>query len=257
MSNRTGKLTRTILVGAIIAAVGFGSGCEFLGLGGDEVEGPIKTDDEKPKDDKPTAEPEVKPSGDSDDEEYTRPEYPNMARRNPFQPDVEVVTPATVAVEGDDRSLEPLEQFAIGELDLVAIISEVAVPKAMFVDPDGFGHVLKEGDRIGRNSGVVSDIRDNEVEITETTGDDGGQTRLRKVKLRDVELTSGNESDLTDEERAALEKLLQTEEGRQALERQYRDMALGASSVDDEKSGQQTETPRKTFPGIRPPSQNR
>jgi hypothetical protein len=126
----------------------------------------------------------------------------------------------------------------------------------MFIDPDGFGHVLKEGDRIGRNSGVVSDIRDNEVEITETTGDDSGQTRLRKVKLREIELATGDDSGLTEEERAALEKLLQTEEGRQALERQYRDMALGASAVEQQKSQGQTEN-RKNFPGIRPPSQNR
>jgi Tfp pilus assembly protein PilP len=260
MSKRTPRmLARTLLAAALIAGAGLGSGCEFLGLDEGEVEQQEDTTEEdEPKQEPPTEQPtEPAQKKASEDDEYQRPEYPNMARRNPFQPDVEVVKPAK-PVEGEDRTLEPLEQFALGELELVAIISEVAVPKAMFVDPDGFGHVLKEGDRIGRNSGVLSDIRDNEVEITETTGDDGGQTRLRKVKLREVELSAGDDASLSEEERQALEKLLETEEGRKALERQYRDMALGASAVDEEGSEQNTtETSRKNFPGIRPPSKNR
>lgn len=243
---------RTIALGLAIVLVG--SGCELLGLSEEEVVAPPPQQQTTPP---PTPQPppqEAKPSAASV-EEYQRPEYPNMARRNPFQPDLEVVQPANVPTEGDERSLEPLERFAIGELELVAIISEVAVPKAMFIDPEGFGHVLKEGDRIGRNSGVISDIRDNEVEVTESAGEDEGQTRLRAIKLREVELTVGDGGALSEEEKAALEKLLSTEEGRKAVERQYRDMALGASTVEGEGSTQQQgQKPPSRFPGVRPPS---
>jgi Tfp pilus assembly protein PilP len=207
-------------------------GCEFLGLS-DTASDPT-TPPPNPVENTAPPVAEVTPVAKRDGAEYQRPDYPNMSRRNPFQPDLEVVKPASVADEGQEERLGPLERFTLGELELVAIISEVAVPKAMFIDPEGFGHVLKEGDRIGRNSGVLSDIRDNEVEVTETTGEDEGQTRLRTVKLRDADLSVGNDSALTDEERAALEKLLETEEGRKALEERYRKMALGASAAGDD-----------------------
>lgn len=187
------------------------------------------------------------PTTTTEADDYQRPEYPQGQRRNPFQPDIDVIVPAETGESTEEERLEPLQRFQLSELELVAIISEIAVPKAMFIDPEGFGHVLKEGDRIGRNSGVLSDIRDNEVEITETTGEDGGQTRLRTMKLREVELSMGSESALSEEERAALDKLLQTEEGRRALEARYRDMALGASTAD----GQTQTNPQEG--GFEPP----
>lgn len=241
---------------AVALTLSTASACEFLGLDGSQTtETPVTQPEPPPA--PPAPEPVVQPPV-SEEGEYARPEYPNNTRRNPFQPDLEVVTPANVETDGQQEALGPLERFALGELELVAIISEVAVPKAMFIDPEGFGHVLKEGDRIGRNSGVLSDIRDNEVEVTETTGEDEGQgqTRLRTMKLRDADLSVGGDSALTDEERAAIEKLLETEEGRKALEARYRDMALGASAVDDDVQPQRTSRPPPDprFQGIAPPS---
>lgn len=255
---------------AIVTLLSVAPGCEFLGLDGGEAQQAETADSAKKADEAKVAEdatPEPEPVKQAAAaEEYERPEYPEGTRRNPFQPDLEVIQPTNVATEGDERTLEPLERFSLGELTLVAIISEVAVPKAMFIDPEGFGHVLKEGDRIGENSGVLSDVRDNEVEITETTGEDEGKTRLRTMKLQSVEIRIGDTSGLTDEEREALDKLLQTEEGRDALQRQYRDMALGASAVNNGQQNQPqggdqqgTAPPRQRdtrFPGIQPPSGN-
>ncbi len=243
--------------GAVVAALALvPMGCEFLGLDGD-VEQPETTQQTAPP---PKTPPPVVTPPPAEVAEYVRPEYPNMTRRNPFQPDIEVLQPVNVPTEGDERTLEPLEQYSLGELELVAIISEVAVPKAMFIDPEGFGHVLKEGDRIGRNAGVISDVRDNEVEITESAGEEGTQTRLRTIKLRDVDLSVGDGSTLSEEERAALEKLLSTEEGRNAVQRQYRDMALGANAAEGGADGQQQQQPesgnappRRGFPGVQPP----
>lgn len=245
--NRT---TRLLVAGALAVTLTTSMSCEFLGLDGEEQQ--AKPVDNKPK--KPVeTETDLTPLTTLNDGEYQRPEYPNMSRRNPFQPDIDVVTPANVQSEGEEEQLGPLQRFALGELELVAIISEVAVPKAMFIDPEGFGHVLKEGDRIGRNAGVLSDIRDNEVEVTETTGEDEGQTRLRTIKLREASLNTGENAALTEEERAAIEKLLQTEEGRKALEARYRDMALGASAVD----GKQQPNNQQPQQGTQPPNGNR
>ena len=224
------------------------SGCDMLGLSGDDEP------KEQPKKTPPKKAPPKVEAVETVAEDYQRPEYPNNTRRNPFQPDPEVIQPV-VTVKSEERPKEPLEQFALGELELAAIISSVAVPKAMFIDPTGFGHVLKEGDKIGRNSGVIADIRDNEVEVKEGNDEDG-QTRVLTVKLRDVEIKSADDSALSDEERESLQRLLDSAEGRAALERAYQDAALGASSVDkkDEKkeSGQPVDN---RFKGIRPPSQ--
>ena len=98
-------------------------------------------------------------------EEYKRPDFPGLARRDPF-----IFEPPQVKVgeddEGEERVKEPLENFDIQTLKLVAIITGTAVPKVMFNDSSGFGHIAKEGDRIGRDGGRISDIRANEVEIT-------------------------------------------------------------------------------------------
>jgi len=186
-------------------------------------------------------------------EEYVRPEYPDTARRNPFMPTPDVIQPSPTSVDGEVRALEPLEQFGLGQLRLVAIVSEVAVPTAMFIDPTGFGHFVKRGDRIGRNSGVIADIRENEVEVTEGGDDEDAQTLQRIVKLREVELTVG-EGGLSEDERAALERLMQTEEGRQALQRSYQELAPGATATEQRETGA---TPSaRPGQGFAPPSRN-
>lgn len=192
----------------------------------------------------------------ADEGEYERPEYPDSQRRNPFQPDPEVVEPQRATEgEGDVRSRDPLEEFGLGQLDLVAIISEVAVPKAMFIAPDGFGYVVKEGDRIGRNSGVVRDIRDNAVEVIEGGDDRDAQTLQRVIKLREVELSTGDDG-LSDDERRVLERLLESEAGREALERRYQENAPGATAAERQETQTQTPPPSgqdPRFRGLRPP----
>lgn len=186
-------------------------------------------------------------------EEYKRPEYPNNTRRNPFQPNPEIILPVNTALT-ETRPKQPMEQFALSELDLVAIISSVAVPKAMFIDPSGFGHVLKEGERIGRNSGVISDIRDNEVDVREGGADDG-QSRVVTMRLREVEMNTSSD-DLSDDEKEALKKLMESEEGRKAVQRSFDDATLGASSVNKKNNnGTGVNNPvDNRFKGIRPPS---
>lgn len=178
-------------------------------------------------------------------EEYTRPDYP--LRRNPFQPDLNVVGGSVQETEAQDlRPTEPLEEFAISQLSLVTIISETAVPKAMFVDPTGHGHIAKEGDRIGLNNGVIRVIRSNEVEVRE--GDDRGSAIT--VRLRERELRSEQEQ-LSEEEQEALRRLLGSEEGREALRREISSGQSGQAPP----SGQQQSSTDRRFPGLAPPGQ--
>lgn len=189
-------------------------------------------------------------------DEYQRPEYPSR-RRNPFQPDPDVVQPERTEVAGEVRPLDPLEEFGLNQLNLVIVISETAVPLAMFVDPSGLGHFVKEGDRIGRNSGIVASIRDNEVEIREgvTEVDNVMTGAVVTLRLSDSDLRVGGEA-LSEQEQEALRRLLESEEGRAALEQSYREMAPGAAAADGESPPRPVQSDDR-FPGLAPPSAER
>lgn len=235
------RFARSLAVVLVASCVALTGCADFLGLDSSEDTSNASQDDgannKAPKvAKKDEAEEEV-------EEEYERPEYPNSVRRNPFLPDLEVVRPQKQLAEGTIRPLEPLEQYGLGQLDLVAIISEVAVPKAMFLDPEGFGHVVKEGDRVGENGGTITDIRDNQVEVREITDEEESQTRLTTIELRTRDLDV-DDDELSDEERDALKRLLQSDEGRKALE--------GLSSEASSEGGSRR-TRDERFKGLSPP----
>lgn len=250
---RTARLVST----ALLCSLAFGvSGCEMLGLSSDTGQ-PATTPQPKKKPAKKKADKKKADDKKGEDkkadvsaEEYERPEYPENMRRNPFAPDPDVLAPVGVAVVEETRKFEPLEKYSISQLELVAIISEVAVPKAMFIDPDGFGHLIKEGDRIGRQGGTVKDIRDNEVDVLETTGEDeNAQSSVRTIRLTDTEIRQTEESseELSDAERQALDQLLRDPEARKELRSSLRERALEAGASEREQR-------RKTnSSGIAPP----
>jgi Tfp pilus assembly protein PilP len=193
------------------------TGCEALGLSdGQPAQNsppPKKASKKAPKKE---ADAKAKEKA-ADSKEYERPVYPENVRRNPFQPEKEIIEPTVTENSDEVRPLEPLEQFDINRLSLVAIISSVVVPKAMFVDPNGVGHIVKERDRIGSQGAVIIDIRENEVDIQESSGEEGAGSRVRTIKLATDELKASSEGELSQEEREALERLLGSEQGRKQL----------------------------------------
>jgi type IV pilus assembly protein PilP len=87
----------------------------------------------------------------------------------------------------------------IDEMRLIAIVTGMAQPKAMLVDPAGVGHVVQRGDYVGspkviQATGSVSmainwrvdRIRDNEVVLTQQDPTDPTRAALTKIiPLRD------------------------------------------------------------------------
>ncbi len=65
----------------------------------------------------------------------------------------------------EDVRRSPTEMYDVGQYRLIGVISGTPVPKAMVVDPTGFGHVIRPGDRIGKQGGRVAAIYSNEVVI--------------------------------------------------------------------------------------------
>ncbi|MFU8803102.1 MAG: pilus assembly protein PilP [Bradymonadaceae bacterium] len=236
---------RTALVLIVVLAM---AGCDLLGGGTTPAPPPPPVTD--------SAAPPPPPTPVSIVDEYQRPEYP-MSRRNPFQPDLDVMKPETVGPPpGEVRPTDPLEEFALSSLTLVTVISETAIPLAMFIDPTGLGHFVKEGDRIGRNSGIVASIRDNEVEVREGSEDgDPLSGAIVNVRLREVDLAVG-ESGLSEQEQEALRRLMQSEEGRAAVEQSYREMAPGAAASEP-GTAPRPEQRDDRFPGMAPPGSTR
>ena len=204
---------------ALFAVLALG-GCELLGFTDPVVTPPPATDPSQ-QGGAPATPATLPTPGAADQEElpYERPDYPENAGRNPFAVDIATILPSSVASdEEQERPMEKLERFTLAQLELVSIVSETAVPLVMFIDPDGFGHIAKEGDRIGRQGGVITDIRDNEVDVQEGSVETSTPTSTRTLRLSDSELRSASsDEELSDAERQALERLMRSEEGREQL----------------------------------------
>mgnify|MGYP002277069662 CR=1 FL=1 len=190
------------------------------------------------------------------------------SRRNPFAPQIEISEASRQEDEKEAESMDgrpPLQKYQIGSLRLTAIISEVSVPKAMFIDPAGTGHLAKEGDRVGTEGGRIEDIRANEVVIAMPNGGDEGTQRERVIELREATMKLGQQRGLDSEERRILDELMQSDEGRRALQESYQQMESGERSGQDagqraprrrqQNTRQGSGTDDERFPGLAPPSE--
>lgn len=78
----------------------------------------------------------------------------------------------------------PLQSLDIGQLTLVAVITNSRDPYAMVEDASGRGYILRTGSRVGTQEGVVTSILADRVVVTETVKDFTGKIRKRPVILR-------------------------------------------------------------------------
>lgn len=105
--------------------------------------------------------------------------YNAMGKRDPFRSFVlEQKQENAVSERG------PLEQFDLSQLNVVAVVWNTARPRALVVDPSGRSYVIQEGTRIGKNSGRVIHIGDNQVLVRETYVDYLGTRTTKEVHMR-------------------------------------------------------------------------
>jgi len=108
--------------------------------------------------------------------------YNPVGKRDPFRSPLEdIVDRAPVAGSGPACS-EPLCQWDIDQLKLVAVVTGDANPMAMVEDPIGRGHVVRRNTRMGRQGGKVTQILRDEVTVTETITTDS-RVLYNSVKL--------------------------------------------------------------------------
>jgi len=150
-------------------------GCVFGG--GD---GPIVEEDEAvlvPKT------PEVLDLG-GDPEVYS---YSSIGKRDPFRSFIQ----KEVVVSHDGGVLGPLQIHEIDSYSLTGIIANPSAPYALVKDPDGIGHVVELGTLVGRNWGKVTEIKPDEIVITEEYRDPiENELIIHEVKMAFEEVSS-------------------------------------------------------------------
>ncbi len=124
---------------------------------------------------------------------------PSDRNRDPFRSYAEIFI-ANKKIDPSTRQISAIaSNYALDELKLVAIVSSGAQPRAMFVDPQGMGHIVTVGQRLGRSelvraTGVngpeydvnwkVDRIRDGDVVFVRDTTSGNVPTSSRVVALR-------------------------------------------------------------------------
>jgi len=107
--------------------------------------------------------------------------YDPKGKRDPFEP-FSAVPKGAATAEGP---MFPLQKFDLSQLKLIGIIWDNHNPKAMILDPNGKGYIIRTNERVGRNNGYVARIREGEIVVVESfTGNDGKtsyQTKLVKL----------------------------------------------------------------------------
>ncbi len=102
--------------------------------------------------------------------------YDHAGRRDPFAAVIQVGRPKGP----ENPSLPPLQRVSVSEINLIGIIWGAFGYTAMVQTPDGKGHLIKPGTRIGLNDGVVSAITESSIVVREEYSDVYGNKQVRE-----------------------------------------------------------------------------
>jgi len=78
----------------------------------------------------------------------------------------------------------PLEQFELGQIALQAVVWGTDKPRALVMDPQGRGYIVKEGTPIGKSSGTIIKIGDNLLVVREVYVDTLGLRTEKDIEKR-------------------------------------------------------------------------
>jgi type IV pilus assembly protein PilP len=120
--------------------------------------------------------------------------YDPVGKRDPFRSPAEDMV---LASSTDAPCNEPLCQWDLDQLTLVAIVTGDANPIGMVEDPQGRGYIIRRNTKIGRRGGKVTQIMRGSVTIAELwTQNDGKVTTNPKTLALKADKQSQPEIDL-------------------------------------------------------------
>jgi Tfp pilus assembly protein PilP len=109
--------------------------------------------------------------------------YSQEGRTDPFAPFIKDTTGRAEIETEEEEEAEEMQQYEVGQLTLVAIVlSSKGSSVAMVQDSYGEGHILHEGDKIGR-AGVVQKIIANQVLIKQPYATIAGKKKYRTIEM--------------------------------------------------------------------------
>lgn len=99
--------------------------------------------------------------------------YNPVGKRDPFRSPLDEIRREAREV-GVSTCNDPLCQWDLEQLRLVAVVTGDSNPIAMVEDPMGRGHIVRRNGRMGKQGGKVTQILRDSVTVTEfITGNDG------------------------------------------------------------------------------------
>lgn len=112
--------------------------------------------------------------------------YQQEGRRDPFEP-FRRVRAAMVGAAGSTQvsDLSALERWEIDKIKIIAVLWDTQNPRAVVMTPDAATHTVAKGTKIGRNFGVIKDIREGEIIVAEKIFVDGkSKTEIQVIELK-------------------------------------------------------------------------
>jgi len=164
-----------IVLVSFVISVGF-SGCEK------EEDMPPPNPIVKRVGPKPEADPSLK--GEEDENKPSDPAaltYDPEGKRDPF---TQFSSRPEETASENQLPLLPLQRYDLGELKMVGVIWGGKDPKALVEDAAGTGYTVSIGERIGRSSGVVTRITEDEIVVREEFPGVGGRRVTRESTLQ-------------------------------------------------------------------------
>ena len=107
--------------------------------------------------------------------------YNPAGKRDPFQGFLQKTRGGPSDMPAD---APPLQRWDVDKFALKGVIWNTSAPRALLVDPEGIGHVVRMGTYVGRNWGKVSSISEDGVVVTEEYQTIDGELVVNPVSVR-------------------------------------------------------------------------
>jgi type IV pilus assembly protein PilP len=108
--------------------------------------------------------------------------YSPMGKRDPFRSPVEDLQQRSES--GTAACSEPLCQWELDQLKLVAVVTGDANPIAMVEDPQTRGYIIRRGSKVGKQGGQVTQILRDSLTVTEYFQSPDGKRTPNAVTMR-------------------------------------------------------------------------